>query len=503
MKNIRTRFAPSPTGFLHLGGARTALFNYLFAKNQNGKFVLRIEDTDIERSKPEYEKDIIESLKWLGVRWDEGPDVGGAFAPYRQSEKTEVYKKYLEKLLKENKAYFCFCTPEELEVHRQYQMAAGRPPRYSGKCANLSGEEIKKNIKEGKKCVIRVRVPSKKIKINDIIKGEVEFDTEAIGDFVIAKSLTLPLFHFSVVIDDYEMKISHIIRGEEHLSNTPKHIILQELLDLPTPQYGHLALILAPDRSKLSKRHGSVPLQEYKKQGYLAESLINMIAFLGWNPGTDKEIYSLEELIKDFSIEKIQKSGAIFDVKKLDYLNGFYIRHKTSDEITKLCIPFLTSANLMSEDGKGYKVADTGEKIDFEQIKKIVLLYQERLKKLSEIVELSDFFFKEKIQYDKELLKWKGIGDRDLKDIIDKLTEILSKIKEEDWKIKKLENSLMPEAEKIGLEKTGKNDRGYLLWPFRAALTGKKFSAGPFEIAEVLGKEKVLQRLAAAREMLE
>lgn len=464
---VRTRFAPSPTGFLHIGSARTALFNYLFARKNQGTFILRIEDTDVERSKPEFEKDIIENLEWLGIERDEF---------YRQSERRDIYKKYLEKLLKEGKAYYCFCSEEELEAQRQEQMSRGLAPRYNGKCAQLSSERVKKNLAQGRKSIIRFKVLSKKVEFNDLVRGKIEFGTNLIGDTAIAKDLTTPLYNLAVVVDDFEMKISHVIRGEDLLPNTPIQILLQEAFGFSQPQYAHLPLILGPDKSKLSKRHGAVSLAEYRKEGYLPETLINFLAFLGWNPGTEREIFSLASLIKEFSIEKIQKSGAIFNIKRLDFLNGFYIRHKSLDRLTELCLPYF-------EPG-----------IDFNYLKSIIAIYQERLKKLSEITELTDFFFKDKLNYDKKLLFWKDMGDKELSSSLDKLIDILSKIEGRDWNKENLENMLMPEAEKTG-------DRGYLLWPLRVALTGKEASAGPFEIAEILGKEKTLKRLKEAEEL--
>ena len=506
---VRTRFAPSPTGFLHIGGARTAFFNYLFAKSKKGSFILRIEDTDIERSKKEYEKDIIDSLKWLGIEWDEGPDIGGLFGPYRQSEKKEVYAKYLERLLKEGKAYYCFCSEEELEVQKQYQLSRGEAPHYNGNCANLMPEEIKKRLSEGKSCVIRFKVSAEKVEFEDLIRGHIEFDTSLIGDMVIAKDLMTPLYNFTVVIDDYEMQISHVIRGEEHISNTPKQILIQKALEIPQPKYTHIPMILAPDRSKLSKRHGATGVLEFKKDGYLPEAVVNFIAFLGWNPGGDREIYSLPSLIKEFSMERVQKGGAIFNIKRLDFLNGFYIRQRSIEKLTELCIPYLVEngliiplweqKELISGIVKGmtevtdYQIVETKEKISFENLKKIVLLYQERLKKLSEISELINFFFRDKLNYDKDLLKWKGMPDKEVKDSLNKLEKILSKIKKDDFNKENLEKILILEAEEKG-------DRGYLLWPLRVALTGKEASAGPFEIADILGREKTLKRIKEAKE---
>ncbi len=514
---VRVRLAPSPTGFLHLGTARSGLFNYLFAKKHQGTFVLRIEDTDKERSKPEYERDIIENLKWLGIEPDEGPGIGGNYGPYRQSERREIYKKYLKKLFEENKAYYCFCSKEELEAHRQYQLSIGEAPRYSGKCANLSKETVDKYLAEKKPYVIRFRTPPKKVEFEDIIRGKVEFDASLIGDIVIAKSFTEPLYNFACIVDDFEMKISHVIRGEDHLSNTPKQILLQEALGFPRPKYAHIPLILGPDRSKLSKRHGATSITEYKKQGYLPEALINFMALLGWNPGTEREIFSLNPLIKEFSLEKVQKSGAVFNQKRLDFLNGFYIRRKSIEKLTELCLPYLIREGLITpyfterqyppaygakEIVQRYKVSETGEEITIDKIKQIISIYQERMKKLSEISEFTDFFFKKEIIYDKELLKWKEMTEEELKTSLDRLYNILYKIDAESFERNYLADILLKEAENFSRIINKPGDRGYLLWPLRVALTGKKESAGPFEIAEILGKEKSLKRIKKAIELI-
>ncbi|MBM3251087.1 MAG: glutamate--tRNA ligase [Candidatus Nealsonbacteria bacterium] len=495
---MRTRFAPSPTGFFHVGSARAALFNYLFAKKYQGSFILRIEDTDVERSKPEFEQDIVDCLKWLGIEWDEF---------YRQSERKDIYKHYLEKLIEIGRAYYCFCSEEELEAKRQESMSRGLPTRYNGKCACLSREEIKKNLAQGKKSVIRFKIPSKKSKFNDLVRGEIEFDTGLIGDVSIARDINNPLYNLAVVVDDFEMKISHVIRGEDLLPNTPVQTLLQGALNFPQPEYAHLPLILGPDRSKLSKRQGAVALNEYKKDGYLPETLINFLAFLGWNPGNEREIYSLNSLIKDFSIKKVQKGGAIFNIKRLDYLNGFYIRQKSLEKLTGLCLPFLIQEGLIepifkeskyppayggSDISWDYRIVETKKEISFTCLKKIIQIYQERLKKLSEIGELTDFFFREKLSYEKNLLSWKNMTNEEIKNSLTDLIKILSEIKKDsDWEKEKLENILMSEAEKAG-------DRGYFFWPFRVALSGKKASAGPFEIAEILGKEETLKRLKDA-----
>jgi glutamyl-tRNA synthetase len=481
---VRVRFAPSPTGFLHIGGAKTALFNYLFAKKHQGIFILRIEDTDQKRYSLKFEKDILKHLKWLGIEWDEGP--------YKQSERREIYKKYLKKLLDENKAYYCFCSQEELNAQRQYQMSIGEAPRYSGKCANLSQEIIKNYLAEKKSSTIRLRIIPKKINFQDLIRGQIEFNSNLIGDTIIARNLFTPLYNFVVVIDDFEMKISHVIRAEEHISNTPRQILLQEALNFSQPVYAHLPLLLASDRSKLSKRHGATSIAEYQEQGYLPEALINFIALLGWNPGTEKEIYSMTSLIEDFSLERVQKGGAIFNLKRLDYLNGFYIHQKPIEELTELCIPYLIKANLISKIGDNFKIKKTDKEILLEKLEKIVLIYQKRLKKLSEISELTDLFFNDKLNYDKNLLRWKEASDRKIKSSLNKLNKILSKIKEKDFNKENLEKVLIAEAIKMG-------DKGILLWPLRVALTGKEASAGPFEIAEILEKEETIKRVKRAK----
>ena len=506
---IRTRFAPSPTGFLHPGGARTALFNFLFAKKNKGKFILRIDDTDRKRSKKEFENDILETLSWLGIEWDEGPDKG-SFGPYYQSQRIQIYEKYLKKLIDEKKAYFCFCSSEELKAQKEYFFSIGKPPVYSGKCRDLQIEEIEKLKKEKKKFVIRLKVFPEKIKFYDLIKGEIEFDASLIGDFIIAKSLTEPLYNFASVVDDYEMKISHIIRGEEHLSNTPKQILIAKALGFSFPITAHLPLILNEDRSKLSKRTGSLPLNEYRKMGYLPEAIVNFLAFLGWNPGTEKEIYSLDQLIKDFSIERVKTSPAIFYHKRLDFLNGFYIRQKDIKDLTEMVLPFFIGGNFIKPffqteqtiqgiTAINYKlyflILETKEKIDLEKIQKIIALYQTRATKLTDFPQMTDFFFKKEIPLSFELLKWKDISLAQMEKLFLKIKNILIKIPKENWNRDYLFNTLLQSADEFVLEIGKEKDRGYLFWPLRVALTGKKSSAPPAEIMEILGKEKTLFRI--------
>ncbi len=476
-KEIRLRFPPSPTGPLHIGNARTILFNYLFAKKYGGKAVLRIEDTDKERSELKFVNEIIDELKWLGINWDEGPDIGGDFGPYKQSQRLDIYKEYLEKLLIQKNAYHCFCSPEDLEAKRQDQQSRGLAPKYDGTCRNLSDKIVENNLAQQKKSVIRFHIENKKIKFKDLVRGEVEFDMGLVGDIVIAKNFMEPLYNFAVVVDDFLMKISHVVRGEDHISNTPKQIMLQEALGFNDLIYAHLPLLLNSDKSKMSKRAGDVSVSDYHKNGYLPEALINFMVLLGWNPGTEKDIFTLDQLIKEFSIEKVQKSGAVFNLQKLDYLNGYYIREKSLSSLTKLCLPYLS----------GF---DT-DKFSAKNLEKIIEAYKTRMKKLSDIAELTGFFFEDKLVYDKKMLAWKEMGDREVIVSLETAVKVLSSAKV--WDKKNLEDLLVSQAEKFN-----DKNRGYFLWPLRVALSGKDSSASPFEIAEILGQEKTLLRIQDA-----
>lgn len=480
---MRCRIAPSPTGPFHIGTARTALFNYLFARKFGGMFVARIEDTDLLRSDQKYEKDIFESLQWLGLAPDESPEIGGPYAPYRQSERAETYKKYIEKLLFEGRAFFCFHSEEELENEKSELYKTKRPPLHLCEYRTMDPEEGRLLTETKKNYIIRFKTPSgKKITFNDIIRGEVSFESDLLGDFSIAKRISLPLYNLAVVIDDFEMEISHVIRGEDHISNTPKQLLLIESLGFSLPQYAHLPLILGPDHSKLSKRHGATSIKEYRDLGYLPETIINFMALLGWNPGDNREFFSKENLAIEFSLETIQKSGAIFNTVKLDWMNGEYIRSKPLSELTKLVRPFLEKSGLLQFSNDEY-------------IKKIVELEQPRLKKLSELPERVDFFFK-KPDYAKELLRWKNMSDADMALSIDKSIKILQS--------PLLKSHFNREnIEKVFTAEIGEDDKGKLLWPLRVALTGKKASPGPFEIMEILGSKKVLERLKEAKEIVE
>ncbi|MEK7498968.1 MAG: glutamate--tRNA ligase [Patescibacteria group bacterium] len=469
MKPIRVRLAPSPTGSLHIGTARTGLFNYLFAKKMGGTFVLRIEDTDLERSEPAFEKDILEHLTWLGITWDEGP--------YRQSERLDIYEKYLLQLLHAEHIYYCFCREEELEIERQEMMTCGIAPKYSGRCRAISSEDAKKRLAQGESSVIRFKMPETRIVFQDMIRGKVEFDTGLFGDVVIAKNVRAPLYNFAVVVDDFEMNISHVIRGEDHISNTPKQIALQKALGFTTPEYAHLPLILDKNRAKLSKRFNAVSILEYKNTGYLSGALFNFIALLGWHPSaSDTELLTQSELVEQFDISRVQKAGAIFDIEKLNWMNAHYIKEKTSEELVVLLDSFVP------EEWVKHK----------EKLVAIVSLERERMKRLSEFTDLACFFF-DMPEYDAQLLIWKTMSAQTAHDNLKEVSGVFS-MYNGIWSSSALEPLIVPLTESRG--------RGEVLWPLRVALSGQSHSPGPFEIAEVLGKEDSLMRITAALEKL-
>lgn len=497
-KLVRVRFAPSPTGPLHIGGARTALFNWLFARHHSGKFIVRIEDTDIERSSVKYEKDILEALKWLGLEWDEGPEPQinadlnadkrgyvGDSGPYRQSERLDIYEKYLKRLLDENKAYWCFCAKEQLESDRQAMLAQGLAPKYSLRCRNFSIEESQKRINSGEPAVVRFKVPETEIEFNDIIRGKIKVDAALIGDIVIAKSLRSPLYNFSVVVDDYEMKITHVIRGEDHLSNTPKQILLQQVLNFDELKYAHLPLVLSLSRAKLSSRQMDTSVDNYRREGYLPEALINFLALLGWHPENDREILSREELVAEFDLKRVQKSGAAFNIEKLDWLNSQYIRKTDADKIIKVLSEFIPPH----------------WSFDKNFLTKVIGLEKERMEKLTDFRDLASFFF-ELPSYDIGLLIWpRPTGAVETKDkekilsVLNLLLERINAIFMVDFSRKKLEEEILPLTEVWG--------RGEVLWPLRSALSGRTASPGPFEIAEALGKDETVKRLKLAIEKLQ
>lgn len=349
-KKVRVRFAPSPTGQLHVGNARTALFNWLFARQRGGVNVLRIEDTDLERSEARYETQLLEDLKWLGLDWDEGPDAGGPYGPYRQSDRLKLYQATAERLVQERKAYYCFCTVEELERDREQALKEGRQPIYSGRCRNLDLEEVQRRRSGGEAAAIRLRIPEHPIQFNDIVRGRVEFASESVSDPIILRSSGIPVYNYVVVVDDAEMKITHVIRGDDHLSNTPKQVALYEALGLPVPQFAHLSTILGPDRERLSKRHGATSIANFREMGILPEALMNYLALLGWAPsGGTRETFTPKELVKEFSLKRVTPSPAIFDMEKLYWLNRHYLKQAAPDRIAELALPFFQRAGLAPE----------------------------------------------------------------------------------------------------------------------------------------------------------
>src|SRR5438874_1543637 len=362
---VRVRFAPSPTGHLHVGNARTALFNWLFARQKRGTMVLRIEDTDIERSEARFEALLIDDLKWLGLNWDEGPDVGGPYGPYRQSDRLEIYREHAERLLQEGNAYLCFCTEEELQQERERAMADQRQAIYSGKCRALDPAEAKRRREAGEASAIRLKIPEHPIRFHDIVRGDVEFSNEVVSDPIIVRSSGMPVYNYVVVIDDADMKITHVIRGDDHISNTPKQVAVYEALGLPVPEFAHLSTILGPDRERLSKRHGATSVANFREMGILPEALMNYLALLGWAPsGGDREIFPQDELIKEFALERVTPSPAIFDTEKLHWLNRSYIKQAAPERIHAMASAIFQRANLLPSGlngnigGWGSKLAD-------------------------------------------------------------------------------------------------------------------------------------------------
>jgi glutamyl-tRNA synthetase len=482
-KDVRVRFAPSPTGNLHIGTARTALFNWLFARHHQGKFILRIEDTDPSRSTLEFEKAILADLRWLGLNWDEGPDADSLYGPYRQSQRQEFYQTYAQKLLKTGRAYYCYCLPEELKVERQQAQADGRMPKYSGKCRYLSTKQRSQLEARGRKPAIRFNVQPDKpylISYKDMIKGEIEISSEVVGDFVIVRSNGVPTYNFAVIIDDLSMKISHVLRGEDHITNTAKQVLLTKALKEKPPAYGHFPMILGKDRSKLSKRHGATSVAEYRDLGYLAPALVNYLALLGWSLDEKTTIMSIDELINHFSLKRVSKSAAIFDLDKLKWLNGVYIRSKSVNQLRVEFEKFWHQA--------GYQV----KKRDTDWLNKLTEICQERVELLAEVVPLTDFFFLP-VKYDPKavdkILKKEGV-----KKIIETVKTQLAKLN--DFSKENIETTLRQLAKKLD-EKPKK-----VFQPIRVAVSGKTVSPPLFETLALLGKETTIRRLDKAKEIV-
>ena len=480
MEEVRVRFAPSPTGYLHIGGARTALFNWLFARKHNGKLVLRIEDTDTERLKADSVSQILVSLKWLGLNWDEGPEVGGPNGPYFQSQRLDIYQKYIDQLLKEGKAYYCFCTPAELEAQREKQRQAKQPFRYARTCRNLPQEEVEKRLAAGEPHSIRIKIPvDGTMTVHDLIHGDVEFDLTQFDDFVIVKSNGIPTYNFAVVIDDYLMKITHVLRAEEHLSNTPKQILIYEALGFKAPKFGHMPMILAPDRSKLSKRHGATSVEEFRSQGYLAPAIVNYLTLLGWAPDAEQEIIDLPATVKEFELEKMSKKAAIYDTKKLTWLNGHYLNNLPLAEVVKEAEPFFVKAGLVTEEWIKEHQAFFDHLIDVVRV---------RVKTLQEVVDASTYFFKDFTEYDA-----KGAA----KQFKGEAAELLQYCREQ---LAALPEFTLASTEKCynDIAATKGLGLGKVIQPSRLALTGRTVSPGMFDVMTLLGREKTLERLDAA-----
>jgi len=473
--NIRLRFAPSPTGFLHLGNLRSALFGYLLTKSWKGKFILRLEDTDQKREVEGSLEKLLDILGWVGMEFDEGPHTTGNYGPYIQSERLVIYKKYIDQLLSEDKGYRCFCTEERLTDMRLAQEARKEAPRYDRLCRNLNQTEIDEKLKAGENFVIRQKLPLEgDITVHDEIRGDIKFKLSDLDDHVLIKSNGVPTYHFANIVDDHLMKITHVTRGDEWIPSFPKNILLYQAFDWTPPKYIHLPLILNKTGGKLSKRQGDVFVEQYRDKGYLPEAVINFSALLGWHGKNDKEIYSLSELEKEFSLDGIGASPAIFDPEKLDYYNGYYIRQKSVAELTESCLPFFEKAGRKMMDKK--------------RLENFVALAQDRMKKLEDVIELTDFLF-ELPHFEKDLLCWKTLTLENAKNNLSALAIELKKIEEANWNKESLESSILTWIK----NNEGKN--GDYLWPMRVSLTGLKNSPGPFEVAYALGKEGTIRRL--------
>jgi nondiscriminating glutamyl-tRNA synthetase len=495
MPSPRVRIAPSPTGPLHIGTARTALFNYLYAQRNAGTFVLRLEDTDVARSTVAFEADILEQLHWLGIAWDEGPDAAGGedrgpYGPYRQMQRLERYAEAAARLLADDRAYRCYCTPEELEADRKAQEAAHEPPRYVGRCANLTPEQRAEREAAGKRGALRFRVPAGRISFDDLIRGEVEIDTANLGgDFVIVRSDGTPLYHFTVVVDDAAMEMTHIVRGEDHLSNTPKHILLFQALGHAVPEFAHLPLILNPDRTKMSKRKSQTAIADYRAQGFIPEALVNYLALLGWSTGTEEEILSLDELAARFDLEHVQKGGAVFDRERLEWLNGQWIRRLGAEDLIERLQPFL---EIEHDEGRIDRVPSP------EELRPLVPIIQERLPTLGAIGDLVGFLWVDDVVVDPALLvpkRWDRdttlAGLRAVRETIDGSVGPVT------FEADELEPPMRALAEERGWK------AGDLFMAIRVAATGRTATPPLFDSLVALGRERTLARLDRAIETLE
>ncbi len=497
-QKIRTRFAPSPTGELHIGGLKTALFDYLLSKKNKGDFILRIEDTDRKRLVEGAVERIVNDLSWAGIKIDEGVQIGdkrnlkekGEYGPYIQSERLDIYKKYVKKLVDEGKAYHCFCSPERLADLRQTQQQNKQAPKYDRHCLNLSSEEVQKKIEAGESYVIRFKVPEGVTTFQDEVFGKVSVKNETLDDQVIMKSDGFPTYHLAVVVDDHLMKISHVIRGAEWLPSTPKHVLLYEALGWKDemPKFVHMANILNKNKKKLSKREGSVSVADFRKEGYPAEALVNFIALLGWNPKTEQEIFTMEELVEQFDIAKMNKAGGVFDLDRLDWISNQHIKKMSINDLHSRGIGFLEKQDFYQKFSENTKL-NTDEIKNY--VKKVLKVERERLSKFTEIGAENKFFFQsaEELNFSVKDIHWKDNTIEDTKKALLEAKEILENIPEEKWTEEYIQEQL--------LELAGEK-RGDYLFPLRWVLSGQQKSPSPFEIVWVLGKEEGLKRIDMA-----
>lgn len=478
---VRVRFAPSPTGPFHIGGARSALFNWLFARKMGGKLILRIEDTDLERSSRESEENIKAALKWLGMDWDEGIDVGGENGPYRQTERLDIYKKYTEKLLAEGKAYYCYCTDEELEEERQALIKEGKMPRYMGKCRNLTPEQIAAYEAEGRKPTVRFRVPAdQQILVRDMVRGDVVFDSNNIGDFVIVKSDGIPTYNYAVVIDDALMHITHVIRAEEHLSNTPRQCLVYDALGFEKPVFGHISLILGKDHTKMSKRHGATSVDQYRQLGYLPEGIVNFLALLGWAPNSEQEIFSIDELIKEFSMERVAKNPAVFDIDKLNWINQHYMRQLDDEAFFAAAKPHMIAAGYMTGE-------ETGEKLAW--LKKVVATSKDHVSFAAQIPASVEMYFNDEFGFENDEAA-AVLQAETVPTVIDMLLEELPKLEV-------LDGAAVKALFKT-IQKTTKLKGKDVFMPIRVALTGNQHGPELAEMVPLLGIERTEKRIRAS-----
>lgn len=503
---VRVRIAPSPTGNCHVGTARTALYNMLYAKKTGGKFVMRIDDTDLTRSTKESEEGVLEGLRWLGINWDEGPDVGGPYAPYRQMERHHTYKAVVEDLLSRDLAYKCYCTKEELDREREEALASGKPPRYYGKCARLTEERARAFEAEGRRPVIRVRVPAEKFEFEDILRGHQEKDMGDRGDFVIVKSDGSPVYNFATVVDEHLMDITHVMRAVEHLTNTFDQLVIYRLMGWKAPTFGHLTLMLNPDRTKISKRAGAVYIGEFRQMGYLPEALINFLALLGWNPGDEREMFTMDELVEAFSLENLSKSDAIFDMKKLDWFNGEYIRKMSVPELAERILPFIKDAGLLPQCWTGHHKMDVlgcetvpvchGHKFDRKFFEDATAQIQERITRLTEAPEMLGFLFTEEVPFSAEAFRDKQSHDAAFSLNVLRQAMIITE------GIDVWEKDAIEAAFRDGIAAAGMK-LGDFLMQVRVALTGKRVTPPMFESMHLLGKKACLDRMEKAIGLLE